>query len=70
MNGSLESGKWNELCPKPISGVGKHWEKSAPSHHDYAEAHIHTSKSVIYGACASSIQSPNKQHKRKISNGE
>lgn len=69
-DGWLKSGKLNELCPKAISGVGQHWEKSAPSHHNLAKAHIHTNKSVIYGTSASSIQSPNKQQKRKRYKGE
>lgn len=69
-DGWLKSGKLNELCPKAISGVGQHRGKSAPSRHDLAKAHIHTSKSVIYGTSASSTQSPNKQQKRKWYKGE
>lgn len=64
-DGWRKSGKLNELCPQATSGGGQHWDKGAPSHHDLAKAHIHTSKSVIYGTSASSTQSPNKQQKRK-----
>lgn len=30
-----------------------------------AEAHIHTSNSVIYGPCISSLQTPNEQHRKE-----